>query len=374
MLAPTTLGSIALGSMTLISLGPAEYVCHQINETFTLNLIIENVANLWSWKTAVTWDSAVLDFVGSPQEGEFLGQGGSTLFPPPHVEKGSVPEISSTLLSDSGVSGTGVLASLTFRIKEEVVRTTIHLVNSTLLLPVSGGSTHQQIAHVTSDTTVSLIMGNKPVAHAGEDRTVNEDVPVVLNGSGSMEVGTNITYVWTIEGQNSTMLLGQSVVHTFDIPGKYKVTLTVSNSQGDQSNDTIVMTVNDTTPPSAVIQISNSISNDEVKVGQSVTFSGSGSYDSEGGKIASWYWDFSDGSHANGTSATHTFNQSGSFNVTLTVADEGGNSNSQEIRVYAVQGASEAFQLPPIVLVTLASTTLVAVVGSFMWLRKAKYH
>ncbi len=58
---------------------------------------------------------------------------------------------------------------------------------------------------------------------------------------------------------------------------------------------------------------------------QSIQFDGSASSPS-GSAIESYEWDFGDGSHGTGASTSHAFAHAGNYTVTLTVADEAGNS------------------------------------------------
>jgi murein DD-endopeptidase MepM/ murein hydrolase activator NlpD len=59
----------------------------------------------------------------------------------------------------------------------------------------------------------------------------------------------------------------------------------------------------------------------------SCDFDGSASVDNDG-SIENYAWDFGDGNGASGALASHTFNQAGTFPVTLTVTDNGGASAS----------------------------------------------
>jgi hypothetical protein len=69
--------------------------------------------------------------------------------------------------------------------------------------------------------------------------------------------------------------------------------------------------------------------------GLSVIFNASSSSDPDG-IITSWYWDFGDGVNGSGELITHHYLISGSYNVTLTVADDDGSNNSvmKRITVY----------------------------------------
>jgi len=56
-------------------------------------------------------------------------------------------------------------------------------------------------------------------------------------------------------------------------------------------------------------------------VGESITFSGSSSYDSDG-TIASYEWDFGDGATGTGVSPTHIYTTAGTYMISLTVTDD----------------------------------------------------
>jgi PKD repeat protein len=59
-----------------------------------------------------------------------------------------------------------------------------------------------------------------------------------------------------------------------------------------------------------------------------VTFNGSGSYDSDGGSIVSYTWDFGDGTTGEGAIPQHTYSMEGIYTVSLTVVDDEGASNT----------------------------------------------
>jgi PKD repeat protein len=61
--------------------------------------------------------------------------------------------------------------------------------------------------------------------------------------------------------------------------------------------------------------------------GETVTFDASNSSDPDG-SIQRYEWDFDDGTTATGQTASHSYDGAGSYDVTLTVTDDGGNSDS----------------------------------------------
>jgi hypothetical protein len=64
-----------------------------------------------------------------------------------------------------------------------------------------------------------------------------------------------------------------------------------------------------------------------LRAGSAASFSGAASADPDGG-ISSFAWDFGDGSGGSGATPSHTYAAAGTFNVTLTVTDINGFSNS----------------------------------------------
>src|SRR5439155_1734486 len=61
--------------------------------------------------------------------------------------------------------------------------------------------------------------------------------------------------------------------------------------------------------------------------GLTASVDGSGSTDSDG-SIASYAWDFGDGSTGTGVTASHPYTAAGTYNISLTVTDNGGAANS----------------------------------------------
>lgn len=62
--------------------------------------------------------------------------------------------------------------------------------------------------------------------------------------------------------------------------------------------------------------------------GVPVVFDGSASYDSDGGSIVTYAWDFGDGGAAEGAVLAHPYAVAGTYTVTLTVTDDEGQTNS----------------------------------------------
>jgi len=102
-------------------------------------------------------------------------------------------------------------------------------------------------------------------------------------------------------------------------------------------------------------------------VNQEVSFNGGGSRDNEGGwGIASYQWDFDDGTQGTGKAVTHAFNATGRYIVTLTVKDGGGNSDDDILTVTVEDAPSSPYTIGVVVLVILLIAALI------LWMLKTK--
>ena len=98
-----------------------------------------------------------------------------------------------------------------------------------------------------------------PIANAGPDQTVNAaancQATVQLSGSVTGSTNTPFTYSWT--GSFGTVT-GQAPTVTLPL-GQSTITLTVTDSVGSKSTDTVVITVVDVTPPTLSLNPVNGV-------------------------------------------------------------------------------------------------------------------
>jgi PKD repeat protein len=123
--------------------------------------------------------------------------------------------------------------------------------------------------------------------------------------------GTIQSYAWNFG--DGTTGSGVSPNHTYTANGTYSVTLTVTDNQNKAS-----------TPLSHSVTVTNAAPTAAFTSGCAAllcSFDGSGSSDSDG-SVASYAWDFGDGSNGSGVSPKHTYGSAGTYTVTLTVTDD----------------------------------------------------
>ncbi|PSP91008.1 hypothetical protein BRC87_04420, partial [Halobacteriales archaeon QS_4_66_20] len=142
--------------------------------------------------------------------------------------------------------------------------------------------------------------------------------------------GLSSTVQWDF-GDGTTRSAGDRVTHSFDEPGTYEVTVEVSDTAGN--NDTATRTVEIHEPDEDAPTARAAVEPQPVEAGAPFTLKANDSDDERG--IASYAWDLNgDGSgDVGGEQATHSFGSAGTYNVTLTVADGGGNTNTTTVPV-----------------------------------------
>jgi PKD repeat protein len=192
-------------------------------------------------------------------------------------------------------------------------------------------------ANVGTDTvTITVRDVTRPRADAGPDQVVKEDTVVQFNASGTIDndpvFASTATYRWSFEEGGSTVsLTGLMPTHTFSTPGRYVVTLVVTDAAGNTDTDDMVVLVEDVTPPEADAGPDRTVDEDLY-----ANFDGTGSTDNNPDfpKGANFVWTFTINEvlyRATGRSSGFVFNTPGVYNVTLNVTDEAGNSDEDHI-------------------------------------------
>ena len=174
---------------------------------------------------------------------------------------------------------------------------------------------------VSHSVTVTAPPPNQPPTAVFTSNCTN--LQCSFDGSGSSDPdGTIASYTWDFgDGVTGS---GATPSHTYATAGAYTVKLTVTDNQGATNtvSHNVTVTPPANQPPTAAFTSSAN--------GLTASFDGSGSSDPDG-SIASYSWDFGDGSAAgSGAMPQHTYASGGTYHVTLTVTDNGGATGTVE--------------------------------------------
>lgn len=143
---------------------------------------------------------------------------------------------------------------------------------------------------------------------------------------------------WTF-GDSPTPDNNRNPTHTYNAPGDYTVTLTVTSPEGtDNDSKTVTVAPPANQPPVASFSVPS------CGVGVDCEFDASASADPDG-QITTIRWDFGDPTSPNNTAegeiATHRYAAAGTYNVTLTVTDNGGATGTTTQAVTVLPSAAE---------------------------------
>ena len=147
--------------------------------------------------------------------------------------------------------------------------------------------------------------------------------PVNFSGRRSQSFSPIVDYQWNFG--DGTTGRGQDVSHKFSRPGSYSVIMTAIADNGLRSSDNLVVRIDDPLRP-AEAPVARISAPYQGQTNQPINFDASRS--TAANPIVSWQWNFGDGANANGLTVPHSFGAPGSYNVTLTVTDNQGQSNS----------------------------------------------
>ncbi len=179
--------------------------------------------------------------------------------------------------------------------------------------------------------------GNQaPIAVATANPTEGEaPLAVIFNGAASSDDLAIVTYFWDF-GDDSRTSTQVNPVLTYEIPGTYEVSLTVTDSDGLTSTDTVIIVVSDgveNLAPEAVISATPQSGNAPLEV----SFTGSGSTDDV--EIISYDWDFGDGNNSTEADPSHTYSEAGNYIAELTVTDGEGLTDTATVSINVVDGS-----------------------------------
>jgi subtilisin/minor extracellular protease Epr len=198
-----------------------------------------------------------------------------------------------------------------------------------------------------------------PVADANGPYTGTEDVAITFNGLDSYDPDNDpLTYAWSFgDGNTGT---GVNPTHVYTAGETYTVTLVVNDGKVDSEPSYSTATIAEVNDP----PIADAGPDQTATINEVITFDGSGSTDPEG-NIASYAWDFGDGTSGTGITVTHAYSTAGTYTVTLTVTDDGGLTDSDT----AIVTVTEAPAVPTMHVFSIKMSTGSRTVGrnKFVW-------
>ncbi|UCC93655.1 MAG: PKD domain-containing protein, partial [Thermoplasmata archaeon] len=188
--------------------------------------------------------------------------------------------------------------------------TTVRTMTVGLTVRDDGGSTDTDscLAYVNPQGS------SPPTANAGTPPSGTTLQSLRFDGSGS--IGTISTYTWDFGDGTGTSGIFSKVNHSYADDGVYTVTLAVTSSDSLVDVDTIQATVTNQAP---VVQAIDDIATD-VGVVHNLLANAS---DADG-FIASYMWDFGDGSTSMVQNPTHAWSSDGPHQASLNVTDDDG--------------------------------------------------
>lgn len=146
------------------------------------------------------------------------------------------------------------------------------------------------------------------------------DGVVSFQATAQSTLGQITAYEWAFgDGTSAT---GPAVSHTYAGNGPYVVTLVVRDETGASARVDKIVTPPDV-PTAGVISASFTATN-STTVSRMVNFAATAS--TTVGTISSYQWDFGDGSTGTGQTTAHTYADTATYTVTLTVRDSTGSS------------------------------------------------
>lgn len=189
-----------------------------VSQSFTLNLSISDVTDLYLWVTTIQWNASVLNLTNY-SEGSFLKQGGLTTFIVGKTGPGKIEGLTCSLIGSlSGVNGNGTFA--TFQFKALAFGTTSIDITFSDLLDSKGVS----MPHNTVSSTIDVIRGHdvsitnislqKTVV--GQDYCLN--MTVIAADLGDYQETFNVTVyanTTSVASQNVTLPSGNFTTMTF---------------------------------------------------------------------------------------------------------------------------------------------------------------
>jgi PKD repeat protein len=185
-------------------------------------------------------------------------------------------------------------------------------------------------------TTAAIDSANvPPVADAGGPYGGKVNVAIVFDGSASSDPdGEVVRYDWDFGDGNTAIDAGPNASNTYAATGIWVVELTVTDNDGSTAKSATQAIIGDGVNVPPIADAGGPYSGDE---GVAVSFNGAGTSDPDG-NIASYAWDFGDGTMGSGATPSHIYSTASNYQVLLTVTDDGGKEDTDSTTASIGQG------------------------------------
>ena len=225
------LGVVAASTEATVSMDPSTVEANP-GESFTADINVADVVDLYSWGIKIRWDRDLLDAI-DVTEGPFLkGQPDGTTFVK-KIYDGYIDVGCSTLMTWPGVNGNGTLMTVSFNVTD-TGGTTLEIYYSKLL---DSATPPVEISHTVEDgnfhTTLpyaSFTWAPGPPDSYGHP-LVDEIVTFNASASYDPDGGSIVSYEWDFG--DDTAGTGVIATHVYDVAGEYIVELTVTDDEGE---------------------------------------------------------------------------------------------------------------------------------------------
>jgi PKD repeat protein len=180
-----------------------------------------------------------------------------------------------------------------------------------------------------SDTaTVAIKVNDNLVPSADIKATPQSGIaPVSVSFDPQVQGGdAPLSFAWDFGDGNTSTTRNPS--HTYQTPGTYTASVTVTDDNGDTGTDTIDITVTDNSVP----QVTASATPTSGLAPLQVQFSSNAS---GGDAPLSYSWEFGDGTTSTTQDPIHTYQTAGQYTATLTVTDDNGDTATTTVDIDA---------------------------------------
>lgn len=173
---------------------------------------------------------------------------------------------------------------------------------------------------------------------------VNDQIFFTAEGSRAASGRRIVSYEWNFgSGRTGT---GVTINKSYDSPGSYNVTLTVTDDAGNRGTATQQVTVTVGTAPTAAFTFSPT----SPAIGQQIFFTAEASRAAPGSQIVAYDWNFGSGRLGSGMTINKGYDTPGTYVVTLTVTDNLGRvgTTQQSVTVGGTGGLTAVLTVSPI--------------------------